>query len=66
MSGHEHRHIHLATGQFWWHEHPHRCDGIDFNTLHHHAPVEHEGLDFETPRIGGDWSANLHDQGWRP
>lgn len=66
MSGHEHRHVHLATGQFWWHTHPHTCNGVsDFNRLHHHAPTEHEGQLFGAARIDGDYRTNLHDQGWR-
>jgi len=63
---HEHRHAHLATGQYWWHTHPHTCDNKDFNTLHHHAPAQHEGRLFGPATIDGDYRANLHDQGWRP
>ena len=30
-----------------WHEHDHSCPGVDFNRLHHHPPVEHQGLSRE-------------------
>jgi hypothetical protein len=71
---HDHRHIHLATGQYWWHTHDEpNCDGTDFNTLHHHPPSDHAQLpeilmrtDFDGNwRIEGTHRHNLHDQGWR-
>lgn len=72
---HIHRHLHLSSGQFWWHRHEHDCDignvelpGGDFNALHHHAPAQHDGLPDD---VLGEWTvdgtnvANLHDVGWR-
>lgn len=44
-AGHEqHRHYHLSGRQWWWHTHPHTHTAEDFNSLHHHAPREHEAF----------------------
>lgn len=52
-NSHVHRHMVLDTEEYVWHSHPHSCEGPlrDFNRLHHHPPVEHDGLSDEELRF---------------
>jgi hypothetical protein len=62
---HEHRHIHLPSGHFWWHRHQHECTGSDFNALHHHPPAGHDVAMDDDWTVDGTYADNLDDRGWR-
>jgi hypothetical protein len=46
----QHRHFRFADGKYVWHRHAHTCRPEDFNRLHHHPPMEHDGLSMEMLR----------------
>jgi hypothetical protein len=65
---HEHRHIHLDSGMFWWHRHDHECDESDFNGLHHHPPAGHNGFPASALApwlVDGHYPDALDEPGWR-
>ena len=42
-----HEHFSIYTGTYIEHKHEHDKRDSDFNTLHHHAPVDHHNFTLE-------------------
>lgn len=48
----EHFHYVLDSGDLFYHTHAHTQREVEFNILHHHAPIEHDNFTIEELQKG--------------